>query len=300
MIGLSNVATEPLLLDRLPEKACQADVLRLDKIHPVVSGNKWFKLKYYLEHATNLNKKALLTFGGAYSNHIIATAFAAKENGFKAIGIIRGEATTPLSPTLQAARDYGMELNFMPRDIYKRKNEEEVINTITDKWGDIYIIPEGGDGELGRKGAAEILLVADLQKYSHIICAVGTGTTFIGIVNASLPGQEVIGIPVLKGMQNLDKQYTAFIKDNSKKKYTLFYDYHLGGYAKKTQELLEFMNIIYKQTGIPTDFVYTGKLMYALDDLLRSDHFKPGSHILFIHSGGLQGNNSLAGGVLLF
>jgi 1-aminocyclopropane-1-carboxylate deaminase/D-cysteine desulfhydrase-like pyridoxal-dependent ACC family enzyme len=300
MIELSNANTEPLLLDELTEKCCQTDILRLDKVHPVVSGNKWFKLKYYLKEAAESGKKSLLTFGGAYSNHIIATAFAAGQSGFRSIGIIRGEEPLQLSPTLQSASLYGMKLIFVSREAFKIKDEIEQMRDVVDKWQGAYVIPEGGGGKLGRKGAGEMLALADAPSYTHIMCAIGTGTMFTGIANATTAGQEIIGIPVLKGMNDLAAQYADLLKDSSTKKYSFFENYHFGGYAKKTPELLAFMNQFYHRTNIPTDFVYTGKLLYAFMDLLTKDYFKPGSRILLIHSGGLQGNNSLPEGTLLF
>jgi 1-aminocyclopropane-1-carboxylate deaminase len=283
MLELSKVTTDPLSLAELMERNCRAAVLRLDKIHPVVSGNKWFKLKYYLEEAANVNAETLLTFGGAYSNHIIAAAFAAREAGFRSIGVIRGERPQQLSPTLQAAISYGMELLFLSREAFKKKEQAREVQELLSKLRNCYIIPEGGAGELGVKGCKEILPLADsYAAYSHILCALGTGTMFTGLQQAATADQQVIAIPVLKGMNGL------------------FNNYHFGGYAQKTPELLAFMNDFYKRTEIPTDFVYTGKLLYAFTDLLRNNFFQPESNILLVHSGGLQGNTSLPKGTLQF
>lgn len=288
MQGLSKVTTESLSLAELTEKDCRAAVLRLDQIHPVVSGNKWFKLKYYLENAANTGAQTLLTFGGAYSNHIIATAFAAKVKGFSSIGIIRGEQPQQLSPTLQSAIDYDMQLIFLSREAFKKKEQAEEVQALLNRLTNYYLIPEGGAGPLGIKGSKEILeLAANHNTYSHILCALGTGTMFAGLQQSAAPHQQVIAIPVLKGMIDpVGTRRGAF--------------YHFGGYAKKTPELLSFMNNFYERTGIPTDFVYTGKLLYAFMDLLRNDFFPPGSNILLIHSGGLQGNNSLLEGTLYY
>lgn len=280
MQELSKVTTDLLLLPELAQKNCRAAILRLDKIHPVVSGNKWFKLKYYLEAAKKAGAETLLTFGGAYSNHIIATAFAAKETGFASAGVIRGERPAQFSPTLSSAISYGMELIFVSRENYKKKEQAaEWLSSLNN----YYVIPEGGAGEPGFSGCKEILPLADHHNdYSHILCALGTGTMFNGLQQCAAAHQQVIAVPVLKGMTGIANRY------------------HFGGYAKKTPELLAFMNDFYKRTGVPTDFVYTGKLMYAFMDLLRKDFFKPGSNILLIHSGGLQGNDSLPEGALYY
>lgn len=297
MIELSNANTEPLLTDELKEKDAVAYILRLDKLHPVVSGNKWFKLKHYLKEAAESGKKTLITFGGAYSNHIVATAYAAMAKGFTSAGIIRGEKPAQLSPTLQEAMNYGMELFFVSRESFKRKEEDEHIQTIINGFKDAYLIPEGGAGEPGIKGCREILSLAEHHPYSHIICAVGTGTMYAGIVNASAVHQQVIGIPVLKGMSNPETEYSAIQKQPN----TFWLaDYHFGGYAKKTPALIRFMNDFFEKTGVPTDFVYTGKLMYAFTDLLKKNFFERGSRVLLIHSGGLQGNKSLPEGTLTF
>jgi 1-aminocyclopropane-1-carboxylate deaminase len=228
IIELQNVTIEPIKLDILSEKkGCQADILRLDKIHPVISGNKWFKLKYHLEYANQNGFKTILTFGGYYSNHIVATALAAKNAGLKSIGVIRGERPKQISHTLKDAEEYGMQLVFISREDYKRKETENY-----EKFGNPYIIPEGGAGLLGIKGCKEILSLTDVQNYSHILCATGTGTMYFGIVNSSTPGQKIIGVPVLKGMNNFIEQNSHLFKNQEKKADCLIFpDYHFGGYA---------------------------------------------------------------------
>ena len=273
-------------------------MLRLDKIHPVISGNKWFKLKYHLESFAQNNYKGILTFGGAYSNHIVATAYAAKLKEIKCTGIIRGEEPRELSPTLKDCIDYGMQLEFVPREIYRQKN---LLIENGQNFSGYYIIPEGGAGELGVKGCYEILKLVNKGSYSHIACAVGTGTMFMGLTNSSLPQQHVVGISVLKGMKNLPYQFNDLVFPAARKNYCkIFYDYHVGGYAKHTPELLAFMNDFYLQTGIPTDFVYTGKLVYGITELVKQGYFPQESSLIIIHSGGLQGNESLSKGTLIF
>lgn len=276
----------------------EVSVMRLDKIHSVVSGNKWFKLKAYLADAKALNKKAILTFGGAYSNHIIATAAACDGAGLKAIGVIRGEKPAKLSPTLQEAVGYGMQLHFVSREKYKDKPIPEAVWDNYNK-ETVYCIDEGGYGSPGCAGAATIL-GETTKDYTHIMAAVGTGTTLAGLVTSSLLHQQVIGISALKNNQELEPLVDALLPREIQGKFTILHDYHFGGYAKHTPELISFMNWWYAQTSIPSDFVYTGKLFFALNDLVSTQHFATGSKILVIHSGGLQGNRSLTNGTLIF
>jgi len=275
------------------------DVLRLDLIHPVISGNKWFKLKEYLREATVQDKKILLTFGGAYSNHIVATAAIAGLNGLKSIGIIRGEKPAILSHTLQNAINYGMEVYFVSRDNYRKKIvPEHILNQHSEN--DTYIIDEGGYGELGVRGAKEILKQVDTRSYSHIMDAVGTGTTISGLIQSSNPHQCIIGISVFKNNYDLQGAIEKFLFSEDRLRLELIHDYHCGGYAKYTKQLIDFMNEWYRITGIPSDFVYTGKLFFAVKDLLQKNYFPQENKILIIHSGGIQGNQSLPNGTLIF
>jgi 1-aminocyclopropane-1-carboxylate deaminase len=273
------------------------DVLRLDEIHPVVSGNKWFKLKNYLFEAIANNKKTILTFGGPYSNHIVATAAASQYYKLKSIGIIRGERPKILSHTLQQALSYDMELYFISRNDYKEKVIPGMVLSTIDP-NTIYIVNEGGYGKMGMLGAMEILEELNSNDYTHIIAAVGTGTMLSGIISAAHPDQKIIGIPVLKD-DSLELKIKALLP-MERQRFQLIFDYHFGGYAKTSPDLIQFMNNWYKQSGMPTDFVYTGKLFFAANDLLEKDFFPKGSKILIIHSGGLQGNLSLPQGTLIF
>ena len=275
------------------------NVLRTDLIHPVISGNKWYKLKEYLKDAICLNKKIILTFGGAYSNHIVATAAAAKHHGFQSVGIIRGEKAATLSHTLQFATEDGMRLYFNSRELYKTKTiPDEVFSDHAEQ--DIYIVGEGGYGKKGVEGAKAILDQANTSQYSHLIAATGTGTTLAGMIEASAPEQQVIGISVFKNNFSLQQQIRNLISIENQNRFTLVHDYHFGGYAKYNTMLTDFMNVWYKKTQIPSDFVYTGKLFFAVHDLIQHNFFSEGSKILVIHSGGLQGNQSLPKGTLIF
>jgi 1-aminocyclopropane-1-carboxylate deaminase len=277
-----------------------ADVLRLDKIHPVIAGNKWFKLKHYLNDAIFMKASSITTFGGAYSNHILATAFAARSIGLPSIGVIRGERSQKPSQTLLTAASYGMVFDHVSREEYKGRNEPDFLNSISKKYPGTYLIPEGGAGEKGIKGCEEILQWIDQSRYSHILCAVGTGTMYTGLSNTCKAGIQVKGICVLKGMEELRNEYNKNDGFEFSKSCDISYDFHFGGYARKTPELLSFMNQLYKDTGIPTDFVYTGKLFYATLELVRQQHFLKGANLLIIHSGGLQGNLSLPQDTLIF
>jgi len=281
-------------------KSLQVDMLRLDKIHPVISGNKWFKLKHHLLQAQKQNANRLITWGGAYSNHIVALAYASAEMGLPSIGIIRGEEPLHLSKTLEDAKKYGMSLRFVKRTDYKSKSEKENLDKLSKEFPDAYFIPEGGAGEQGVRGAQEILQLVDRNLYQYVICAVGTGTMFHGLSRGLKENQTIIGIPVLKGITDLGTLTAAHHALAQGPDQKLIFDYHFGGYAKRNLDLFRFMNDFYARTGIPLDFVYTAKLMYAVLDLADKGYFKEGASILVIHSGGLQGNLSLRKGILAF
>jgi 1-aminocyclopropane-1-carboxylate deaminase len=278
-------------------KNIPCDVLRLDRLHPIVSGNKWFKLKYYTIDAKRSDYDTIATFGGAYSNHIVATAFSCKEAGLNSIGIIRGEKSPQLSPSLAEALGYGMELVYVSREFYRDKQR------IKDQYSDRswYWVNEGGYGIHGMTGAKDILNIAGAADYSHIICACGTGTTLAGLVAAALPGQLCIGISALKGYVNLRNDVMDLLpEEHQSKDFEVFHDYHFGGYAKHPAELLQWMNELWEEERLPTDIVYTSKLMYAVKDLISKQYFSTGDKILVIHSGGLQGNRSLPEATLAF
>ena len=287
---VKKITTDKIRDPFLKNKNVHLDALRLDKIHPVISGNKWFKLKYHLDNFNAGNYYGIISFGGAWSNHIVATACACYLKKIKCTGIIRGERPEQLSNTLLEAANYEMDLKFISRETYAQKDSNEFLESIKKEFPGHYIIPEGGSGKEGEKGAGEILQYADGKNYTHIACAVGTGTMFNGIVMAASANQNILGIVAIKGWK----------VENEKNNTEMFLNYHFGGYAKYNLTLINFMNEFFRLTNIPTDFVYTGKLAFALFDLIKKDHFPPGSKILMIHSGGLQGNDSLQKGSLIF
>ena len=292
-LAFANITVEKNSIPLFKDKGVDISVLRLDKIHPIISGNKWFKLRFYLEEAKQLQKKTIVTFGGAYSNHIVATAAAGKMNALKSIGIICGEEASNLSPTLLQAKEQGMDLIFISRKEYKEKKIPEELQS-----NEYYFINEGGYGKKGAEGAANILDHCEKRNLTHYCCAVGTGTTMAGLIKASLPGQTVIGISVMKNNFELDENVKSLL--NGENNFRIIHDYHFGGYAKYTLELIGFMNEFYRQTTVPSDFVYTGKLFYAVNHLVQNNFFPPESKLLIIHSGGLQGNASLSKGTLIF
>ena len=275
-----------------------ADVLRLDLVHPVISGNKWFKLKYYLDNASKLNYHGIVSFGGAYSNHLLALAYACREKNIRSAAIIRGESDGHNNSTLADMKALGMEMHFVSREKYRDKIS--LAETFRETHPEYLVVPEGGQGEEGIKGAAEIL--TDVPRhYTHIICSVGTGTTLAGIISASHDNQQVIGISALKVEDEKNNELLRFLQEHTNKKnYQLLFQFHFGGYARRNKELINFMNEYFNREKIPTDFVYTAKMFYAVEELIRTNYFPSGSHLLLIHTGGLQGNRSLAEGELLF
>ncbi len=274
-------------------------MLRLDQIHPFVSGNKIFKLHYFLADAKKSIHKKVITFGGAYSNHLAATAFACNEAGLKSIGFVRGEKPGLLSHTLQCCIENNMQLEFINRASYKEINEEKFLHQLTDMYGEHTLIPEGGFSVQGVNGAALIGDYFNSRQFTHVCCAVGTATTFAGLINAVKNETAVIGFSALKNLHDINERLSK-LKIDERKNYSFIEDYHFGGYAKKTPELISFMNLFYSNNKIPLDFVYTGKMMFGVYDLINKGYFPFSSRILCIHSGGLQGNGSLPEGTLTF
>jgi 1-aminocyclopropane-1-carboxylate deaminase len=272
-----------LVLDR----GITLTIKREDLIHPYISGNKYRKLKYNLSHFINSGLDTLVTFGGAFSNHIAATSFACKEKGINCVGIIRGEELWKEikdNPTLKFAQECGMKFEFITREQYRDKDSKPFKHYLQEKYGEIYFLPEGGSNDLAVKGCEEIITPLD-SDFDYICSAVGTGGTVSGIINSAKPHQKVIGFPVLKG-DFLHEEIRKFAKNDN---WSLDANYHFGGYAKITEELIDFINDFYEKTAIPLDPVYTGKMVYGVLDLINKNYFPDGSKILLIHTGGLQG-----------
>jgi len=285
-----SIATEILQHPLWENQDVQLFMKRLDQVHHKASGNKFYKLKYNLEQAQKEGKSTLLTFGGAYSNHIYATAAAAQHAGFQSIGIIRGEETIPLNPTLAAAKEKGMQLFYVDRTTYRQKKEPAFIANLKRQFGDFYLIPEGGTNELAIKGTTEILTAED-STYTHICSAIGTGGTLLGLANSLKNHQELLGFSSLKGSfihQEIADGLEKFgiIPEG---KVNVLDNYHFGGYGKHNSALLDFIRWFYQEFQIPLDPVYTGKMVYGTVDLIKKQYFPPGSKILLVHTGGLQG-----------
>ena len=294
-INYANVCVQNIILNGLSDTIKLA-VLRLDRLHPIISGNKWFKLKLQLQEAVNNKYDGIITFGGAYSNHVVAVAYACNMIGLQSIGIIRGEAPKKLSHTLLAAKDNRMELQFVARTAYDNKT----LLQQNFQHKNLYIIPEGGYTVLGANGVNEMFKWIN-KNYTHIVCAVGTGTMMAGLIKGALPHQKIVGINVLKGHDGLLNEVKDLLtKQEQKKQFELIEGYHFGGYAKHPQVLINWMNLLYDQHQLPTDIVYTSKLFYGVIDLIGQDYFPANSNIMVVHSGGLQGNLSLPKGTLVF
>jgi 1-aminocyclopropane-1-carboxylate deaminase len=272
----------------LPRSSSKLFVKREDLNHPFVSGNKWWKLKYNLLEAQRKGHDSLLTFGGAYSNHIFATAAAAHEIGLKTIGIIRGEEILPLNHTLSFAKSKGMQLHYVSREAYRNKTEKEFTERLKDKFGDFYLIPEGGTNDLAIKGCAEFAtqLSAEIE-FDYLCLPIGTGGTIAGMINVLDVSKKIIGFPVLKGAQFLENKIATYLT-SPKQNWSMNYDYHFGGYAKQTEELAAFIQSMNERYKLPLDRIYTGKMFCGVLDLIQKGFFKKGSTILVLHTGGLQ------------
>jgi 1-aminocyclopropane-1-carboxylate deaminase len=264
-------------------------VKREDLNHPLVSGNKWWKLKYNLEEAAKQKKQTLLTFGGAFSNHIYATAAAGYELGFESIGVIRGEETLPLNPTLSFAASKGMRLHYVSRETYRRKTENDFIETLNAQFGDFYLIPEGGTNDLAIKGCKEWgeKLLGEIE-FDHLCLPVGTGGTIAGIIEAFRGEKKITGFSSLKDGSFLQSDINQWLTGNYNN-WQIQTDFHFGGYAKMTQELKEFILDVERKYQLPLDPIYTSKMMFGVLKLIEEGYFEKDKSILLLHTGGMQG-----------
>jgi 1-aminocyclopropane-1-carboxylate deaminase len=284
----------------IAENKVELIICRLDLLHPEVSGNKLFKLYYYVDKCLKSDHRTILTFGGAYSNHLVATAFLCKESGLKSIGIVRGERPEKLSHTLLNCESYGMKLVFISRATYSNADDINFTDELHNIYGDFILVPEGGYGKQGAHGAALIHNYLTELHPTHICTAVGTATTLAGLMLNKKPVQNIIGVPVIKNMKDIPQRLSEIIGTYQNHDLEIFEEYHFGGYAKYNTELIGFMNNFYQRYKIPTDFIYTAKMMFAIMDKIAKDHFRPGSKIICLHTGGLQGNFSLPKALLNF
>ena len=283
-----KIKTQEIYSSILKEKEIKLFIKRIDQLNENNFGNKWFKLKYNLIRAKAKGAETILTFGGAYSNHIAATAYIARQHRFNSIGVIRGDEHFPLNPTLSFAIENGMRLYYVSRNDYRLKSTDVFLEKLKRQFGDFYLIPEGGTNALALKGAEEILDTNDNQDY--ICCAVGTGGTIAGVINSICAGQKVIGFPVVNDLEMLQKNIETWTKES---RWELINDYLYGGYAKVEASLVKFVTDFYLTYNIPLDIIYTGKMMMGIFDLIKHDYFSKGSRILAIHTGGLQGNKGM-------
>ena len=277
--------------DLLTQKNVRLFIKRDDLLHDQISGNKIRKLKYNLLQAKSEGHNTLLTFGGAYSNHIYAVAAAGDIYGFKTIGVIRGEPYDKLNPTLEFASSKGMHLHYISRKDYKNKYTTDTTRELNNRFGEFYMIPEGGSNSHALKGCAEIIDEIDIT-FDYITSCCGTGGTLGGIIAGLNGSQHAIGFPVLKGGEYLRKEIQDYILAYNDKVYLNWHlvpDFHYGGYAKYSEELIKFINDFKRRLKVPLDPIYTGKMMSGLFKLISNDKFKKGTRIIAVHTGGLQG-----------
>ena len=293
-IHLINTQTPVQSIDEplFQSLSIRLSIKREDLNDKEIQGNKWLKLKSNLEQARQQGYKSLLTFGGCYSNHIYATAAAGRRFGFNTIGIIRGPEPKQLSPTLNFALQAGMQLHFLNRLEYRNIHDTKVQQRIIEPFLPAYIIPEGGSNQLAVNSCADYASTLPAE-YDVISCACGTGGTLAGLIKGSDSSKSLLGIPVLKGAEFLFEDISNFLKTDistdKSNNWTLNTNYHFGGYAKSSAELEDFIVAFYHSHGIKLEPVYTGKMMYALYDLIKKGYFEKNSRILAIHSGGIQG-----------
>ena len=289
-----NIPLQKIDLQKFNLSGTNLFVKREDLLHPAVSGNKWYKLKYNLLEAKKNKFDTLLTFGGAYSNHIYALASAGREMGFKTIGVIRGEEHFPLNHTLSFAKACGMKIYYVNRKEYRAKEIPDFLNSLKNKFGNFYLIPEGGTNQLAVKGCKEIIENINVE-FDSVVVPVGTGGTLAGIIKGikNQHNKKAIGIAVLKNAGFLKHKVLELINSSSENQkssnWEIILDYHFGGYAKFNKVLIEFINEFKEKTEIQLDPVYTGKMMYGIFDLINKEYFRPGSTIIAVHTGGLQG-----------
>ena len=281
----------PLQEIQFPSGRIRLFIKRDDLLHPQISGNKWRKMKYNLQEMHKQNKKTLLTFGGAFSNHIAATAAAGKVYDFQTIGIIRGEELDASNATLSFAEENGMHLKFVSRTDYRRKNDADFREDLKKEFGAFYMLPEGGTNCFALPGCAEIIDEIDAEISADYYCvAAGTGGTIAGMISGLKQGR-ILGFSALKGdfLQGEVEGLLSNCGADSAKQFSINTDYHFGGYAKFKPALIEFMNDFKSQFGIQLDPIYTGKMFFGIFDLVEKGYFEEGSTVVAVHTGGLQG-----------
>ena len=296
---ITRIRTDQLNSEWLTSRHVEAAILRLDLMDYGLSGNKWFKLRENLRMARSSGKSAILTFGGPYSNHLLACAAACRHFGFDSIGLVRGRYPAD-TPSLEQAACLGMVLHRLDKASYARKAEAEFLQQWQQRYPEAWMVPEGGANSYGVEGCRSILDWAAPQQYTHICCSLGTGTTMAGLLNH--PCRAIrIGFPAMRRGNYLLQELQPYLQHpENLSKLVLMEEYHFGGFARKTPELTAFMNCFFHSYGIGLDFVYTGKMAYGVFDMIERGFFPKGSRILMIHTGGMQGNRSLRQGTLCY
>jgi len=291
VLPYSETPIQQIQSDFLDKSGIKLFVKREDLNHPFVSGNKWWKLKYNLEEAIITGRQKLLTFGGAYSNHIYATAAAARELGLESIGIVRGEERLPLNSTLAFARSQGMHLHYISREAYRKKTEPEFVEDLKKKFGEFYLIPEGGTNKYAIKGCTEWAKKLQEIEFDYLCLPVGTGGTMAGLI-AGLNGKSIIGFSALRDGDFLNEEIKMLVFDYTAKEFSnwrIETEYHFGGYAGSNHVLQSFIRSFDQDHGVALDEVYTGKMMFGILDCVRQNKFERETTILALHTGGLQG-----------
>lgn len=286
-------AIQRVALNVFQDSSIAIDCLRLDSVHPFISGNKWYKLKHHLISAIESGQKKLLSFGGAHSNHLHALAYAGRVLNIPTTGIVRGEAAHALTATLEDCVKWGMQLYWLNRLDYRHLAPTEHCQSLRPKYPDSWIIPEGGEGEPGVRGVRELfstLFETGQLEYDYIICPVGSGATLAGIASANIGRARCIGFSALKGAYDLESRIEHNLKCAAHvNHWQLCHQYHFGGFAKVNNRLTDFISEVYQQHNLLLDPVYTGKALYGLVERLRQKRLPADARMLFVHTGGLQG-----------
>jgi 1-aminocyclopropane-1-carboxylate deaminase len=267
-------------------------IKRDDQIDNIISGNKWRKLKYNLRHAKSTGAKGIITFGGCFSNHIHAAAFACHQQNLPVIGIIRGEESNQDNYTLAWAKHWGMQLNFVDRKTYRLRNDESYLQYLQQQYPDHIIVPEGGSNALALTGVAEIIDELNQQtEFDTLMTPVGSGGTLAGLILGDKAQHQLIGISVLKQKDYLQSQVQSLLSDTAKQwnNWQVMTQYHCGGYARFSRQDAEKIRQFSRITGIDFEPVYSGKMVLALLELIESGYFPPQHRIILLHTGGLQG-----------
>lgn len=278
------------------EKKLTVSIKRDDLIHPIISGNKWRKLKQNLQHAKQQNYRGILSFGGAFSNHIHALAYACQQQELQCLAVIRGEPHYQTNYTLSWAKHWGMQLTFVDRQTYRQRQSDDYLKRLQQQYPDYLIVPEGGSNHLALAGAGEIITELKQQiDYQHLILPVGSGGTIAGIIQADNNQHNILGIAVLKQANYLNQEIQQLLgKQSITKNWQLLEQFHDGGYGKFSAQSVQTIQSFYQQTKIPFEPIYSGKMLVALLKLAEQNYFSPGEHIVMLHTGGLQGLGGLA------